>query len=182
MGAVSLENSTPNAECALSRAKWDPKKEETVSTGRKIVRTDPAELKKRLSQYLLKDTDVVDNDISAFELDLDNDGRDRSVFVVSSLKRVAENYSGHGKPVPYFIYAGVLEQRAPLPALFYSERGDYTGATDAIADAAITGVVPLAPGTGEIALLTKTSAETRMIVRYRHGLAQRIDTTVSTCY
>jgi len=31
-GTVSLENETPNAECALSRAKWDPKKVEVIST------------------------------------------------------------------------------------------------------------------------------------------------------
>src|SRR5215468_1341438 len=39
-GTVSLENETPNPQCALSHAKWDPKTEKVISTGRKITKAD----------------------------------------------------------------------------------------------------------------------------------------------
>ena len=184
MGTVSLENDTPNTECALSRAKWDPKSEEVISTGRKIGKIDRTDLLKRLKHCLLKEDEVVEDDIIAFALDLDNDGKEETVFVASSLKRVADHYSDDGKPVPYFVYAGVLANDAQLPALFYNDRGDYTGATDAIGDVTIKGVVPIAPGTGEVALLIKAGtgfSGTQTLIRYRFGVAQRIDTIEFIC-
>src|SRR5215470_18646519 len=48
-GTVSLENETPNTQCALSHAKWDPKTEKVVSTGRKITKADRADILKRLN-------------------------------------------------------------------------------------------------------------------------------------
>jgi hypothetical protein len=184
MGTVSLENDTPNPQCALSHAKWDPKSEGVVSTGRKLAKFDRTELLKRLKQNLLKDAEVVADDIAAFALDLDGDGKEEIVFVASSLKRVSDHYSGEGKPVPYFVYAGVLENGTPYPTLFYNDRGDYTGGTDAIGDATIKGVVPIAPGTGEIALLIQTGSGlsgTQTLIRYRLGVVQRIDTIAFTC-
>jgi hypothetical protein len=183
MGTVSLENGTPNT-CALSHAKWGPKSEEVISTGRKITKFDRADLLKRLKPNLLKEVEVAEDDITAFALDLDNDGKEEIVFVASSLKRVADHYSEEGKPVPYFVYAGVLTNNAPFPTLFYNDRGDYTGGTDAIGDVTIKGVVPIAPGTGEIALLIKTGSGlsgTQTLIRYRFGVAQRIDTIEFTC-
>jgi hypothetical protein len=183
MGTVSLENGAPNTQCALSHAKWDPKSEEVVSTGRKIAKIDRIDLLKRLQQYLIKEAEVVEDDITAFTLDLDNDGKDETVFVASNLKRVADHYSD-GKPVPYFVYAGVLAKSGQFPTLFYNDRGDYTGGTDAIGDVAIKGVVPIAPGTGELALLIKAGSGfsgTQTLIRYRFGVAQRIDTIEFTC-
>jgi hypothetical protein len=183
-GTVSLENDTQNPECALSHAKWDPKSEGVVSTGRKLAKFDRTELLKRLKQNLLKDAEVVEDDITAFALDLDGDGKEEIVFVASNLKRVADHDSGDGKPVPYFIYAGAMSKDSAFPTLFYNDRGDYTGGTDAIGDATIKGVVPIAPGTGEIALLIKTGSGlngTQTLIRYRSGAVQRIDTIEFTC-
>jgi hypothetical protein len=184
MGMVSLENDTPNAECALSHAKWDPKTEEVISTGRKIAKIDRTSLMERLKQNLLKDAKVVEDDIAAFALDLDGDGKEEIVFVASNLKRLADHDSGDSKPVPYFVYAGALAKDSAFPTLFYNDRGDYAGGTDAIGDVTIKGVVPIAPGTGEIALLIKAGSGlsgAQTLVRYRFGVVQRIDTIEFTC-
>lgn len=183
-GTVSLENGTPNPQCALSRAKWDAKNEEVISTGRKIAKIDRTDLLKRLKQGLLQEVAVVEDDITAIALDLDNGGKDEIVFVASNLKRAADRWSADGKAVAYFTYAGVLENNASVPTLFYDDRGDYIGGTDAIGNVTVKGVVPIAPGTGEIALLIKAGSGlsgTQTLIRYRRGLAQRIDTIEFTC-
>ena len=183
MGTVSLENGTPNS-CALSHAKWDPKSEEVISTGKKLAKFDRIDLLKRLKQNLLKEAEVVEDDITAFALDLDNDGKEEIVFVASSLQRVAEHYSDDQKSVPYFVYAGVLANNGGFPTLFYNDRGGYTGGTDAIGGVTIKGVVPIAPETGEIALLIKSGSGlsgTQTLVRYRFGVVQRIETIEFTC-
>jgi hypothetical protein len=181
-GTVSLEGA--NASCALGHAKWDPKSEEVVSTGRKIGKVDRTELLNRLKKNLLKDADAVEGDLTAFALDLDGDGKDETVFVASSLKRVADHYTDHDKSVPFFVHAGALAKDSPYPTLFYNDRGDYSGGTDAIGDASIKGVVPIAPGTGEIALLLKAgsgSSGTQTLIRYRSSVVQRIETIEFTC-
>lgn len=183
VGVVSLDNDTPNPECALGHAKWDPKNEEAISTGKKIAKADRGELLKLFKQNLLKDADVVENDIEAFTLDLDNDGQEETIFTVSNLGRLAD-HSADDKPIPYYAYAGVLPGNSLFPTLFYNDRGDYIGGTDAIGDAAIKGVVPIAPDTGEIALLIKAGSGlsgTQTIIRYRLGTVQRIDTIEFSC-
>jgi hypothetical protein len=185
MATVSLEDST-NPPCALSHAKWDPKSEEVIPTGRKIGKVNRTDLLKRLKQNLLKEADVIEDDITAFALDLDGDSKDEIVFVASNLKRVADHYTytDDGKSVPYFVYAGVLANNASFPTLFNNDRGDYSGGTDAGGDVTIKGVVPIAPGTGEIALLIKSSSRvsgTQTLIRYRFGLVQRIDTIEYIC-
>jgi hypothetical protein len=181
-GSVSLENGSQSPQCALSRAKWDPKKVEAISTGRKITKADPADVMKPLTRYW-QEPDLIKEDITAFTLDLDNDGKEEIVFVASSLRRVAEHYANDGEPVHYFVYAGIME-KGGVPTMFFSDRGDYLGGTDAIGDVTIKGVVPIAPGTGEIALLVKAGRGLdggQQIIRYRYGRAQRIDTIVFTC-
>ncbi|MBZ6076353.1 hypothetical protein [Microvirga puerhi] len=183
IGTVSLENDTPNAGCALSHAKWDPKSEEVVSTGRKIAKIDRSALLERMKQNLLKDADAVENDIAAFALDLDGDGKEEIVFAASNLNRLAEHYSGD-EPVPYFVYAGVLAKDSTFPMLFFHDRGDYLGGTDAIGDVTIKGVVPIAPGSGELALLIKGGSGLsgdQTLIRYWHGGIQRIDTFEFIC-
>jgi hypothetical protein len=185
MGTVSLENGKSNTQCALSHAKWDPKSEETISTGRKIGKVNRADLLKRLiEQKLLKEAEVVEDDITAFALDLDGDGKDEIVFVASNLKRVANHYTDSDKSVSYFVYVGALANNDPFPTLFNNDRGDYSGGTDASGDVTIEGIVPIAPGTGEIALLIRTStrvAGTQTLIRYRFGIVQRIDTIEYIC-
>jgi hypothetical protein len=183
MGTVSLDRTNP--PCALSHAKWDPKSEKTISTGRKIGKVDRTDLLKLLKQKVLREAAVIADDITAFALDLDGDGKDEIVFVASNLKRVADHYTDNDKSVPYFVYAGVLANHASFPTLFYDDRGDYSGGTDAIGDATIKGVVPIANGTGKIALLIQTGSGrltgTQTLIRYRFGAMQRIDTIEFTC-
>jgi hypothetical protein len=184
-GTISLENVTPNPQCALSHAKWDPKQEDGIPTGKKITKVDKADLLVRLKQGILKDVDVVEADINtAFSIDLDGDGREEIVFVASSLERVADHYANDDKPVPFFVYGGILESGSPYPAIFYDDHGDYEGGTDAIGNLTIKGVVPIAPGTGELALLFKGGSGlfgAQTLVRYRFGNAQRIETFEFTC-
>jgi hypothetical protein len=184
IGTVSLENNTQNAECALSRAKWDPITEGVVSTGRKITKTDPSALLERLNKTVLKDAKLVESDIAAFELDLDNDGKEETVFVASNLKRVSNDNSKDGKEYPYMTRAGILPRTSNYPVVFFGDQGVYSGGTDAIGDVVIKGVVPIAPGTGEIALLIKAGSGldgAQTLVRYRNGLVQRIDTIEFVC-
>jgi hypothetical protein len=43
VGTIVIENESPqNPDCALSRAKWDPKAERTISSGKKIQAIDPS--------------------------------------------------------------------------------------------------------------------------------------------
>ena len=187
-GTVSLENETPNTQCALSRAKWDPKTEKVISTGRQITKTDRAALLQRLSRSKLPGAaEFIEDDITAFALDLDNDGKQEIVFVASNLTRVAE----HWKPQPpdsdletYATYAGVLSARSDFPALFYSDHGYYEGGTDAIGSVTLKGVASLSPGTGEIALLIEAGSGLdgkQTLIRYRNGTVQKIETILFTC-
>jgi hypothetical protein len=188
MGTVSLENETPNTQCALSRAKWDPKAEQVISTGRKITRIDRAALLKRLN--LPDGPELIEDDVTAFALDLDNDGKEEIVFVASNLARVADHWDRadhdgrHEKTLPYVTWAGILEKGAGIPTLFYTDSGDYAGGTDAIGSVTLKGVVSISPGTGEMALLIKAGSALdgkQTLIRYRNGLVQMIDTIAFTC-
>jgi hypothetical protein len=183
-GTIALANDSKNEECALSHAKWDSKVEEAISTEKKVTKVDRAGLLKRLKTFLLKDVDATESDVSAFGLDLDGDGKEEIVFVISNLDRLAD-HDPNSKPVPYFVFAGVQKgDSAHPPALFHSEQGEYYGGTDAIGDVTIKGIVPIAPETGEIALLVKTSPAligSQMLVRYRSFFVQRIDTIQFIC-
>jgi hypothetical protein len=184
-GTVSLENEAPNAQCALSHAKWDPKAEKTISTGRKIKKTDRAALLNRLSQGKLPGAaELIEDDITAFALDLANAGQDEIVFVASNLARMADRWEHDKETHPYVTLAGILPAGGIFPTLFYNDQGDYTGGTDAVGSVTLKGVVSLSPGTGELALLIKagSSLEGRQtLIRYRNGMAQRIDTIEFTC-
>ena len=85
---MSRENEAPNS-CALSHAKWDPKAEKVISTGRKITKTDRVALLQRLSQMKVPGAaELIEDDITAFALDLDNDGKQETVFTASNLTRL----------------------------------------------------------------------------------------------
>jgi hypothetical protein len=185
-GTVSLKNDTSNPECALGHAKWDRKSEEVISTGRKITKADRSDLLKRLKILLLKDADAIEDDLTAFAVDLDNDGTQETVFVASNFQWVADHYPNDGKsskPVPYFVYGGILPNDTQVPQTFYDGGGSYMGVTDNYGEVTIKGVVPIAPGTGEIALLVKPggSEGIPMLIRYRRAFAQRIDTIGLVC-
>lgn len=138
---------------------------------------------KPLTKYW-KEPDLLKEDITAFTLDLDNDGKEEIVFAASNLHRLANFVAKNDEdPAHYFIYGGILEKNG-VPTLFYSDRGDYLGGTDAIGVVTIKGVVPIAPGTGELALLISAGSGLsgdQQIIRYRGGRAQRIDVIKFTC-
>jgi hypothetical protein len=181
-GTVSLENITSSPQCALSRAKWDPKAEQVISTGRKISKADRTDLLKRLSHYYLKAADFVESDLTAFMLNLDNNSKEEIVFVASDLPRLAEQWERDKTTRPYEIAAGVLPNGTDIPTLFHSGHGDYTGGTDAIGTVNIKGIAPISPGTGEIALLANGWQDGgQSLIRYRSGTVQRIDTIEYTC-
>jgi hypothetical protein len=190
---VSLEN-PPNTQCPLSHAKWDPKSEQVISAGRKITKIDRTTLLKRLHRSMLPNVEeLIEDDITAFALDLDNDGEEEIVFVASNLARVdeqwererlADQYERDEKAHPYVTLAGILPKGSDFPVSFYFDHGDYAGGTDAIGSVTLKGVVSISPGTGEIALLIRAGTgfdRTQSLIRYWHGLLQRIDTIAFTC-
>jgi hypothetical protein len=177
-GTVAFKNETQSPACAFSYATWDTKAEKVVSTGRKISKPDRAALLQRLrSNNAQHGAGWIEDDITAFALDLDNDGKDEIVFVVSDVDRVAQLWERDQKTRPYAILAGILPDRSNFPASLYNESGDYEGGTDAIGSVKLKGVVSIAPGTGEVALLINTgSASGRdRLIRYRHRVAQDIE-------
>jgi hypothetical protein len=180
-GTVTLENETPqNPDCALSRARWDPKAERTTSAGKSIEAVDPVAVLLQMSKH----PDVVhfaEQDVTAFALDLDNDGEQEIVFIASNVRRVAEANEKTGQPQQYAIMGGVLGKNAEYPSTFFFGRGEYIGATDAIGRAAIVGVVSISPSTQEIALLVETGDKSQALVRVRRGSLQRIETYSSRC-
>jgi hypothetical protein len=184
-GTVSLE--PPNAGCAESRAKWDPKAENVISTGKKITKADRAAVLKRLSLgKITEGADLTEEDVTAFALDLDNDGKDEIVFVASNLMRVAKLWERDKQTRPYATFAGILPARTDLnyPDLFYTDHGDYLGGTDAIGSVVLEGVVSLSPGTGEIGLLVTAGPASdgkQTLIRYRYSSVQRIETIRFIC-
>jgi hypothetical protein len=182
-GTVSREDETPNS-CALSHAKWDPKNEKVISTGRKITKTDRTTLLQRLSQSKVPEAaELIEDDITAFALDLDNDGKDEVVFAASNLTRLDKLFQRDKKTRTYATLAGILPDGSPYPHFFYTEHGDYKGGADAVGPVTLKGVVSLSPGTGEIALLITggSSDNEQTLIRYRYGTVQKIQTILFTC-
>jgi hypothetical protein len=182
MGTVSLE--PPNSQCALSHAKWDPKTEKVISTGRKITKTDRVALLQRLSQMKVPGAaELIEDDITAFALDLDNDGKQEIVFAASNLSRLDTLFQRDKKTRTYATLAGILPDGAPYPVFFHFGHGDYKGGTDAFGPVTLKGVVSLSPGTGEIALLItgSSSYNEQTLIRYRFGTVQKIETILFTC-
>src|SRR5262249_12256867 len=130
------------------------------------------------------EVEFIEDDITAFALDLDNDGKEEIVLAVSNLNRVAELWKRDQKTRPYAIFAGILSARSNSPALFYTDHGEYVGGTDAIDSVTLKGVVSISPGTGEIALLITTGSSfdgKQTLIRYRNGIVQKIETIQFTC-
>jgi hypothetical protein len=187
VGTVKLENGSPqNSECAQSKAHWSIAKENSVQTKAHVKGADRADLLRRLKTFLLKDLDALESDITtAFEVDLDGDGNNEIIFISSNLDRVADKHEPNSKAVPYFVFAGVQDSTSIYPPqLFYSDRGEYAGGTDTIADVKVKGLVSIAPDTKEIALLVKTSPAligSQMIVRLKRHTLQKLDTIEFLC-
>jgi hypothetical protein len=185
-GTVSRENETQSPACALSRAKWDPKAEQVVSTGRKIKKTDQTALLKRLNEGKLPEVAelVAEDDITAFALDLDGDGKDEIVFVASNFTRLNDLWMRDKETRRYVILGGILPAGSSYPTLFYRESGDYDGGTDATGPITLKGTVSISPGTGEIALLIRGGGAfegNQTLIRYRNWTVQKIDTIEYIC-
>ena len=99
-GTVTLENEAPtNPDCALSRAKWDPKTEQTVCTGKQIRNVEPVAVLTQLSKITSAagavhqlTANLTPADLTAFALDLDSDGLEEIIFVASSVKRSNDEF------------------------------------------------------------------------------------------
>ena len=174
-GTVSLKDH-PDPECALSHAEWDQKAEQVISTGKNITKADRTVLLNQLKPFL-GGAELVEDDITAFALDLDNDGKQETVFEASNLTRVAQ------KNRPWVTLAGIVSDNFP-PILLYNDHGDYVDDPDGVefgsvtaSSATVIGVVPISPETREIALLISTGNENpqHTLIRYRYGNVQRIE-------
>jgi hypothetical protein len=185
IGTVVMENEAPqNPDCALGRAKWDSKTERATSSGKRIRKVEPAEVLARLDKTLPERASLAESDITAFALDLDNDGIDEIVFRASNLQRVIDLHEKTREPYPYVVTGGILVSKSSFPATFFFENGTYSGGTDTIGQVQFKGVVPIAPGTGEIALLIKAGdglASSQDLIRFR-GSVQRIETIEFRCH
>jgi hypothetical protein len=151
-GVVAMENESPqNPDCALSRAKWDRKTERKTSTGRKIQKIPPGEVAQQLNKIYQGKANLLAQDISAFGLDLDDDGREEIIYAADNVPRIAKLNEKTGKAYPYFIQGGIFNGRSPdYPSTFFHELGEYKGGTDAIGQVALKGTVSIATrGIGE---------------------------------
>jgi hypothetical protein len=185
IGTVVMENAAPqNPDCVLSRAKWDSKAERAISSGKRIRKIEAAEVLARLDKTFPKRASLTESDITAFALDLDNDGIDEIVFSASNVQRVVDLHEKTREPYPYVVTGGILVSKSSFPATFFFENGTYSGGTDTIGRVEFKGVVPIAPGTGEIALLVKAGdglASSQDLIRFR-GSVQRIETIEFRCH
>ena len=127
---------------------------------------------------------VEDDDITAFTLDLDGDGKEETVFAASNFTRLNGLWLGDKETRRYVILGGILQEGATYPTLFYRDSGDYSGGTDATGPITLKGVVSISPGTGEIALLIRGGGAfegNQTLIRYRNSTVQKIDAIEYTC-
>jgi hypothetical protein len=182
IGTITIENESPqNSNCALSRAKWNPKDEQAVLSGKTIRVLDPAWVLAQLDKKLPGLTDLTEGDFTAFALDLDNDGRDEIVFSASNIERLEKLNEKTGQTYPYVVMGGILQGSSRFPRNFYFEQGTYAGGTDAIGDVSFKGVVSIAAD--DIALLVvsgNTFRGLQDLIRFRDDV-QRIETIQRRC-
>jgi hypothetical protein len=154
-GVVAMENKSPqNPDCALSRAKWDPKAERKTSTGRELRKIQPAAVVQKLNKSY--QSDLVPSDVSSIGIDLDNDGREDIVYAADSVPRVAALNEKTGQAYPYFVQGGIFRGQTPdHPQPFFFDTGEYEGGTDAIGRVALKGIVPLSAAAGGFAILAE---------------------------
>jgi hypothetical protein len=181
VGAVVMQNESPqNPACALARAKWDPTVERSVRTGKWINRAD-----RRSVVMTLKEPNVTEADVTAFSLDLDNDGREEIVFAVDTVPRVADLNEKTKKTYPYVVIGGIRTKGSQVSHRFSFERGAYSGGTDAIGHVSFKGIVPIATNEGEmIALLVRDTSPLdgkQALIRFRQDTIQRTDTIEFVC-
>jgi hypothetical protein len=182
-GTIAMEPAdSPN--CALSKAKWDTDKERTARSGKQIRKVDGAKVLAQIDKTFPDIADLKAEEIKAFALDLDNDGKDEIVFTASNLDRMIALYDKTEKSHRYLAVGGILAPDATRLATFYRESGEYSGPTGGLGSAKTIGVVPLAPGTGEIALLLRYNWEfidEVTLVRFRGNGVQRIEGVGQRC-
>lgn len=158
IGEVSMENESPqNPDCALSRAKWDATTERPNTTGRKLRKIPPEAVVQQLRRIYGEDADLAPVDIAVFGLDLDNDGREDIIYAADNVARIGKLDGQAERPHRYFVQGGIFNGRIPeYPSTYVHETGEYTGATDAISQVLLKGIVPIAPGSDILAVLAKS--------------------------
>jgi hypothetical protein len=156
-GVVTMENESPqNPDCALSKAKWDPATEKRTPTGRKIRQIPAAAVAQQLNKVYAGHVSFEPEDISAFGVDLDSDGKEDIIYVADNVSRLAKLNEKTQQSYRYLMHGGIFKGRSPgYPSTFFRETGEYQGATDAIGHVTLKGIVPIAESTGELALLAR---------------------------
>jgi hypothetical protein len=157
-GVVTMENEAPqNPDCALSKAKWDPKTEQTKPTGRKIRKIPPEAVAQQLNKVYTGRANFMPEDVASFGLDLDNDGREDIIYVADNVSRLAALHEKTQQSYPYSVEGGVFWGRSPnFPSPFFHDEGEYRGGTDAIGVVKPKGIVMIGPASSNLALLART--------------------------
>ena len=157
-GVVAKESQSPeNPDCAVSRATWDSTSERTTSTGRKLRKIPSEAVAQQLGKIQPGNAELMPEDISAFGLDLDGDGREDIVYAADNVSRIDKLNEKTGKPHPYFVQGGIFNGHAPIyPSTFLHDIGEYLGGTDAVSQVVLKGIVPIAPDSDNLAVLAKT--------------------------
>jgi hypothetical protein len=179
-GKVELKNQTPqNPACALSHATWDQASERTVNSGKRINRLNPNDV---MTSHFPVPFNVQDGELTGFAVDLDNDGKDESVFAFSNVRRLDEEFTRTNTPAQYVVTGAVSPYETIYPQMFYFETGTYQGGTDTIGHVEFKGVVPLAPESGDIAVLARIGTDDSLqeLLRFR-GQVQRIQAIWYRC-
>lgn len=183
-GTIAMEPAdSPN--CALSKAKWDTGFERTARSGKQVRKVDGAKVLAQIDKKYYPDiAEIRAEDIEAYALDLDNDGKDEIVFKASNASRAFALHGKTEKPHRYVTLGGILAQDAKAPEIFHRETGDTGIMGGGPGSLEMNGVTPLAPGTGEIALLVSYEFEyikEFRLVRFRGSTLQRIDAIAQRC-
>jgi hypothetical protein len=185
-GVVAMENKSPqNPECALSRAQWDPTTERTTSTGRKLRNIPPELVAQHLNRIYPGKANLLAEDISAFGLDLNNDGHEDIIYTASNVPRIAKLHDKTGNAYPYFVQGGIFNGRAPEhPSILFHDMDEYRGGTDAIGQVLLKGIVPMTDTPEELAVLAKTGgglSGDQSLIRLGEERLQRIDSFEFRC-
>jgi hypothetical protein len=181
IGRIEMENDAPqNPGCALGRAKWDRTTEAVVASGRRIEKLDPAAI--TTSRFPIP-PDLHSGDLRGFQLDLDGDGIDESVFAYDNTRVAHDRHEKTGTESTFLVLGAIMstDPARSFPHLLHHESGAYAGATDAIGAVRLKGVVQIDPASGEIAVLVESGAGyLQDLVRYR-GEVQRLQTILRRC-
>ena len=95
-------------DCALSKAKWDTEKERTARSGKQIRKVSGAAVLARIDKDYPDIKEFKPEDITAFSLDLDNDGKDEIIFHADNGERLSMLHEKAQTKFKYVSMGGIL--------------------------------------------------------------------------